>query len=122
MKAFSPGSNTPSSEFQTAAALWDKSKTSTGDSTIHLPTVAVKYIKEKTKLVADPANPGRKGAVELDINSAVEVTETVDPAHKDWQNVVVIDGPHTGERGWVMSAALSVTQSVPGKQTVHRRP
>jgi KOW motif len=108
----SPASYVPSGAvFVDAARLWDASNTSRGEPTIHLPTVAVMYTTKTTKLVDDPAKPTKKGAIELDINTRVEVTERIDPAHKTWQNVMVVSGTHAGKTGWV-GERLSSSETV----------
>jgi hypothetical protein len=120
---FAPASTySPGQDFLEAARLWNISKTSQGEATIHLPSVAVKYTTKKTKLVDDPAKPGKKGAVELAINTAVEVTERTDPAHKAWQNVIVASGADAGKTGWV-SEPLSDTPMpiMPPKKTGHQK-
>jgi len=99
---FDAGSILPAGpDFPEAARLFDASKTSQRQPTIHLPTVQVKYTTKKTKLVADPAKPSAKSTVELDITTQLEVTEDTDPAHKAGQHVIVIGGRYAGKAGWV---------------------
>jgi hypothetical protein len=102
--------------FLKAAKLWDESKTADAKPTIHLPTAETKYITEKTKLVDDPGKPGKTPAVELDLNTRLEVTEIKDPAHADWRNVVVVSGPHAGARGWVKVSLSDREVFVPKKR------
>jgi hypothetical protein len=109
---FAPASTySPGPDFLEAARLWSISKTRQGEPTIHLPTVAVKYTTKKTKLVDDPANIRGKSLAVLDINTVVQVTEKTDPAHKAWDNVVVVSGAHAGKIGWV-SEPLSDTPTL----------
>jgi hypothetical protein len=120
---FAPASEfSPGPDFLEAARLWNIATTSQGEPTIHLPTVAVKYTTKRTKLVDDPAKPGKKGAVELDINTAVEVTEKADPANKAWQNVVVVSGAYAGKTGWVSEPLSdSRTPIMHPKKTGHQK-
>lgn len=101
----------PSGEvFQQLGTLWDASKTSKGQSTIHLPTIRSMYTKKKVKLVDDPAKP-QKG-VDVNPNTHVEVTERSDSAHKDWRHVMVIEGDSMGKMGWVMDADLTAQKPI----------
>ena len=96
--------------FKTIAVLWDKSTTSGGDKTEHLPTVDVKFTTKTTHVALDPAKPGAKRGFDLPINTRVEVTETKDPTNKGWQRVIVISGTQRGKIGWI-SDPLSDTES-----------
>ena len=73
----------------------------------------MKYTKKPTRLVADPAKPGASGAVSLDGNTEVQVTETKDPTNKGWLNVIVTSGKSAGRRGWVHEALDDVKGFVP---------
>ena len=99
--------------FKTIAGLWDASKTSGKEATEHLPTVAVKYTNKPTRLVADPAKPSASGAVSLDVNTEVQITETKDPTNKGWLNVIVTSGKYAGRRGWVHETLDDVKGIVP---------
>jgi hypothetical protein len=107
------------SVFKTIAGLWDRSKTSGGAQTEHLPTVEVKYTTKKTHVVVDPAKSSARGGFDLDINTQVEVTEAKDPTNKGWQHIIVTSGTHRGKMGWV-SDTLSDIQSIIPKSK--RRP
>jgi hypothetical protein len=102
-----------SSVFQKLGSLWDASKTSAGESTIHLPTIGSMYTKKKAKLIDDPAKP--KG-VEIDADIHVEVTERTDTAHKDWRHVIVIEGAFTGKMGWIMDGDLTEQKPISNKK------
>lgn len=111
-------------DFPEAARLWNVSKTGQTQQTqpvIQLPIVAVRYTTTKSKLVSDPANPA-KNPLTLDSNTAVEVTERTDPAHKDWQNVVVVSGLHAGKMGWIKErlSESSAPMIEPKKRTEKR--
>jgi hypothetical protein len=67
------------SVFKTIAGLWDRSKTSGGAQTEHLPTVEVKYTTKKTHVVVDPAKSSARGG---------------DPTNKGWQHIIVTSGTH----------------------------
>jgi hypothetical protein len=105
--------------FKTIAGLWDASKTSGKQATEHLPAVAVKYTKKSTRLVPDPARSGASGAVSLDVNTEVQVTETVDPTNKGWLNVIVTSGRYAGRRGWVHEPLDDVKGIVPKSRARH---
>ncbi|MGB9177989.1 MAG: DUF4157 domain-containing protein [Pyrinomonadaceae bacterium] len=103
-----------SSVFQKLGSLWDASKTSAGESAIHLPTIKSMYTKKKVKLADDPAKP--KKGIDINDNIHVEVTERADSAHKDWSNVIVTEGENAGKMGWVMDADLTAQKPIPGKK------
>jgi hypothetical protein len=103
-----------SSVFQKLAMLWDASKTSSGESAIHLPTIRSLYTKKKVLLVIDLAKP--KTGVELNAETNVEVTEETHPKYKDWRRVIVIEGTHVGKMGWLMERDLIEQKPLPKKK------
>ena len=99
--------------FKTIAGLWDKSKTSGGEKTEHLPTVDVKYTTKKTQVVLDPEKPKAKGGFDLDISTQIQVTEAKDPTNKGWQHIIVTSGTHRGRTGWVSDPLSDMQPIIP---------
>jgi len=87
--------------FKAAAARFEASQTSTGDPTERVPMVDVRFTTKRTTLVRDPAKPKARGAIDLDVNTQVEVLPTADPTNKGWSNVVVVNGRWVGKMGWI---------------------
>ena len=50
---------------------------------------------------------GGEQVARLELNARVEITGRSDPKHPDWSSVIVAEGSHTGEQGWVKTALLS---------------
>ncbi len=108
----------PSGAFSAAAQKWNTSKTIAGKSTIALPIVTRGYATaDGTVVVVDPTAP----AVELGRltkNTRVEVTSRARTAAFNvgaatpWWKVTIVDGPHVGKVGWLLSTTIA-TDPVP---------
>ena len=100
----------PSDTFNTAAALWNVTPTSKGESTIALPVVTARYTIDKTKLMKAPSF----SAQSLAILAPYTQVEMADPENRDyserfsgsWRQVTVMEGPSAGRIGWVLAGAL----------------
>jgi Domain of unknown function (DUF4157) len=102
--------------FGRMAELFEASKTSQGDPTGHVPMVAVKFTIKRTTLVRDPAHPKAAGAIDLSINTQVEVLPALDPTKKGWQNVAVVSGRDAGKIGWIHEALADRETIIPKAQ------
>ena len=103
--------------FKRVADLFGASKTSSNQATDRLPTVARQYTtRDHTQLVADPSRLRAKGAIDLPINTQVELTETPDPTKKNWKNVIVISGRHAGKMGWIAEPLSDIEAIIPKRK------
>jgi hypothetical protein len=103
----------PSGAFSAAARKWNTSKILGGGSTIDLPIVSRGYAStDNTAVVVDPTKP----AVELGKltkNTRVEVTSRARKeafnlgAATPWWKVTIVDGPHIGKAGWMLSTTIA---------------
>ena len=106
-KPFKPVSkDAPSAEFSLASELWNASKTDQGGARIALPITLGKYVARAGTPLMERADGGKQVA-RLELNARVEITGRSDPKHPDWSSVIVAEGSHTGEQGWVKTALLS---------------
>lgn len=104
----------PSSVFQDAAGLWNRSTTSQDKHSIGLPVTTEMFTNSSTAVLMD--NPEKGKVYHLDINTRLEVTDNTDDAHKDWRNVIVVSGKWIGKTGWIKQEMLSATEVKTGKQ------
>jgi hypothetical protein len=104
----------PSSVFQDAAGLWNRSTTSQDKHSIGLPVTTEMFTNSSTAVLMD--NPEKGKVYHLDINTRLEVTDNSDDAHKDWRNVIVVSGKWIGKTGWIKQEMLSATEVKTGKQ------
>ena len=100
------GKSVPSPVFQQAAGLWNASKSTLDEASIHLPVAKEMFTSQGKLPLMDKADKGTSLG-NLDANTRVEVTEKVDSANKDWKNVVVVTGSLAGKVGWLQQASLS---------------
>jgi Domain of unknown function (DUF4157) len=95
----------PSAEFSSASQLWNASKTDQGGARIPLPVTAGRFVARTGLALMEHAGGGKKVA-SLELNARVEITGQSDPKHPDWSSVIVTEGSHAGEQGWVETALL----------------
>jgi Domain of unknown function (DUF4157) len=95
----------PTAEFSSASELWNKSKTDQDGPRIGLPVTAGRYVARAGLPLMEHAAGGKKVA-SLDLNARVEITGQADPKHPDWSSVIVTEGSHAGQQGWVETALL----------------
>jgi hypothetical protein len=109
----------PSNAFANAARKWNTSKTIGGKSTIDLPIVSRGYaVVDDTVVIEDPAVAPSVEVGKLAKNTRVEVTSRARNAAFNvgvatpWWKVTIVDGPHVGKIGWLLSTAVA-TDPVP---------
>ncbi len=96
----------PSSTFMKSAELWNANPTSTGQTTLQLPTVDVHVFNARTRL-----NPGLRGRPHTRLRRGTRVQvlnrAEVQPDGRTLARIRVVDGSRTGTEGLVDPAVLT---------------
>jgi hypothetical protein len=109
----------PSALFNTAAGLWNRSKTAAGVAHVRLPTALGRWIGvADAQLVQDPGAATINELAKLDVNDRVEVTNmgtgrSFNTGSTKWWKITVVSGPHVGSVGWTLAANLTTTAPSP---------
>jgi hypothetical protein len=103
----------PSWLFNTAAGLWNRSKTAAGVAHVRLPTAVGRWVGvADSQLVEDPGAATPNELAKLDVKDRVEVTNrgTGRPFNTGavkWWKITVVSGTHVGSVGWTLASNLT---------------
>ncbi len=125
----------PTPIFTEAAKLWNASKSSEGQESVHVP-LDIQIVSERADLWDSPAQ--HKKVATLPRGTQLQQIPKVDPkAGNEWTSVRVTDGPNAGKTGWVRnidynvilataaalgSAATSLGNALSGPKSAGKKP
>ena len=109
----------PSASFNTAAGLWNTTKTGAGVAHVRLPTAVGRWVSvPDSPVVEDPGATTPTELAKLDEKTRVEVTtrgtgRPFNAGPAKWWKITAVSDAHIGLVGWTLSSNLTATRPAP---------